>query len=414
MMVKRFRLLLHSYPNQFWLMFVGMLISTVGASMIWPFLMIYVSKRLNAPMTLAASLLTLNAAMGLIASFLGGPLLDRIGRKWIMVFSLAANGAAYIFLGHASAFPQFALLLGITGAVNPLYRSGADTMMADLVPPERRADAYSLMRLSNNLGISVGPLIGGFIASTSYTLAFYCAAAGMMLYSLLMMLLGKETMPARPTAEVDSTLKREAFGGYPAILRDGRFMSFIATFTLVSVCAVLMWTIMPVYANRNFQVPENVYKWIPATNAMMVVFFQQLVTQITKRYAPLRALAAGALFYAVAAGGVALATHFWGFWVCMVVMTIGELILAPTSSTYAANLAPSDKRGRYMSLYGLTWPVGAGVGPIFGGLLNDLLGPQATWYGGMVVGLIGALIFALLGRHISSMQGLTTPTSAAD
>ncbi len=116
----------------------------------------------------------------------------------------------------------------------------------------------------------------------------------------------------------------------------------------------------------------------------------------------------------VAAGGVALATHFWGFWVCMVVMTIGELILAPTSSTYAANLAPSDKRGRYMSLYGLTWPVGAGIGPIFGGLLNDLLSPQATWYGGMVVGLIGALIFALLGRHISSVQGLTTPTSAAD
>lgn len=398
-------------------MFVGMLISTIGASMIWPFLMIYVSKRLNAPMTLAASLLTLNASMGLIASFLGGPLLDRIGRKWIMVFSLAANCAAYIFLGHASIFAQFALLLGITGAVNPLYRSGADTMMADLVSPERRADAYSLMRLSNNLGISVGPLIGGFITSTSYTMAFYCAAAGMMLYSLLMMLLGKETLPlpSRPSNEAVSSSKRETLGGYPAILHDGRFMSFIATFTLVSICAVLMWTIMPVYANRNFQVPENVYKWIPATNAIMVVLFQQLVTQITKRYAPLRALAAGALFYAIATGGVALATQFWGFWICMVVMTIGELILAPTSSTYAANLSPADKRGRYMSLYGLTWPVGAGIGPIFGGLLNDLLGPQATWYGGMVVGLIGALIFALLGRRISSsMQGLTTPTSAAD
>jgi MFS family permease len=413
-MVKRLRSLLHSYPNQFWLMFVGMLISTIGASMIWPFLMIYVSKRLNSPMTITASLLTWNAMVGLIASFLGGPLLDRIGRKWIMVFSLAANGAAYIFLGHASVFSQFALLLGITGAVNPLYRSGADTMMADLVPPERRADAYSLMRLSNNLGISVGPLIGGFIATTSYTLVFYCAAAGMMLYSLLMLLLGKETLPVRQANEAESNFKREAFGGYPFILRDSRFMSFIAIFTLVSVCAVLMWTIMPVYANRNFQVPENVYRWIPATNAMMVVLFQQLVTQITKRYAPLRALAVGAFFYAIAAGGVALATHFWGFWMCMVVMTIGELILAPTSSTYTANLAPADKRGRYMSLYGLTWPVGAGIGPIFGGLLNDTLSPQATWYGGMAVGLVGAVIFAMMGRHISSMQGLTTHTSTTD
>ena len=46
-------------------------------------------------------------------------------------------------------------------------------------------------------------------------------------------------------------------------------------------------------------------------------------------------------------------------------MTIGELILVPTSSTYVANLAPIDKRGRYMSLYGLSWPVGAGIGPLW-------------------------------------------------
>ena len=87
------------YPGQFWLMFIGMLISAIGASMIWPFLMLYVSKRLNAPLSVAASLLTLNAIAGIVTSFLGGPLIDRIGRKWIMVASLAGNGLVYIFLG---------------------------------------------------------------------------------------------------------------------------------------------------------------------------------------------------------------------------------------------------------------------------------------------------------------------------
>lgn len=397
-MFVRIRSAYNLYPNQFWLMFVGMFLSTIGTSMIWPFLMIYVSRKLSAPMTIAASLLTLNSAVGLLSSLLGGPLLDRVGRKWIMVFSLFSNGLAYIFLGHAEQYLQFAILLAITGAVNPLYRSGADAMMADLVQEEHRADAFSLMRLSNNLGISIGPLIGGFVASSSYTIAFYCAAAGMMLYSLLMAAFSSETLPQKALTGAVIGAAPEPLGGYPQILRDRQFMSFLGTFTLVQMGAILMWTIMPVYANQNYSVPENTYKWIPATNALMVVALQQAVTQVTKRKYPIMVLAVGSLFYAVAVGSVAFASGFWGFWFAMVIMTIGELILVPTSSTYAAQLAPIDKRGRYMSLYGLSWPVGAGIGPIFGGLLNDTLGPEATWYGGMAVGLLGVTIFIAIGR----------------
>jgi MFS family permease len=396
-MIARIENTYNNYPSQFWLMFIGMLLSTIGASMIWPFLMLYVSKRLDAPMTVTASLLTLNAATGLIATFLGGPIIDRFGRKWIMAGSLASNGVLYLFLGHAATFPQFAVLLALTGAVNPLYRSASDTMMADLVAPDKRADAYSLMRMSNNLGISIGPLIGGSLAATSYTLAFYCAAAGMVTYSLLIIFFARETIPVKTTNESHTT-KGERFAGYPAILRDRAFVSFLISFTLVSMCAVLMWTMMPVYANRTFGISEGTYKWIPATNAIMVVTLQTLTTRITKRYQALTVLSVGSVFYAVAVGSVAFAQAFLGFWIAIVIMTIGELILAPTSSTYAANLAPIDKRGRYMSLYGLTWPVGSGIGPLFGGILSDTLGPRATWFGGLAVGLFSALLFLLLSR----------------
>jgi MFS family permease len=397
-MISRLKQSYEKYPRQFWLMFVGMFISTIGASMIWPFLMLYVSKRLNTPLTITASLLTLNAAAGLAASFVGGPIIDRFGRKWIMAASLASNGLMYIFLGHAATFPQFALLLGFGGAVNPLYRSAADAMVADLVPPDKRIDAYSLMRWSNNLGIAIGPLIGGSLAATSYTLAFYCAACGMILYSLLLVFFAHETMPVR-SIKADTTSPHERFAGYPAILGDRAFMSFLITFTMVTVCAVLMWTIMPVYANRTFGISENIYKWIPATNAIMVVTLQTLTTRVTKRYLPLLVLSIGSFFYAIAVGSVAFAQSFVGFWIAIIIMTIGELILAPTSSTYVANLAPVEMRGRYMSLFGLSWPIGAGVGPLIGGILSDTLGPRATWFGGLAIGLLSAAIFLHLFRH---------------
>jgi MFS family permease len=86
-------------------------------------------------------------------------------------------------------------------------------------------------------------------------------------------------------------------------------------------------------------------------------------------------------------------------------MTIGELIIVPTSSTYVANLAPVDMRGRYMSFYALTWGVAAGIGPIFGGFLNDIIGPKAIWLGGAVVGSLGVIFFLKLARRSPQSQG---------
>jgi MFS family permease len=392
----RLRALFARYPRQFWLMFFGMLISTIGSSMIWPFLMIFVTERLSLPLTVSASLMTISAVMGLISSFIAGPIIDRLGRKWVMVFSLLANAGVYFFLSQAHSLPAFALLMGLSGTVNPLYRVGADAMMADLVPPEKRIDAYSLLRMSNNIGIALGPTIGGFIASTSYDLAFYCAVAGMSVYGLLLAVFAVETLPQRSASAAARPAER--FGGYGEVLRDKPFISFTAIFTLVQMCATLIWVLLSVYTKHNYGISERQYGLLPTTNALMVVFLQVAVTQVAKRFPPLRVLAVGALLYAAAVFSVAVGQSFLAFWLSMVIMTSGELLLVPTSSTFVANLAPADKRGRYMSIYGLTWGVSQGIGPVVGGMLSDSLGPKAPWVGGGFVGLLGMLGFLLMAK----------------
>ncbi len=52
-----------------------------------------------------------------------------------------------------------------------------------------------------------------------------------------------------------------------------------------------------------------------------------------------------------------------------------------------------------MSFYALTWGVAAGIGPIFGGFLNDIFGPKAIWLGGAVVGSLGVIFFLVLARR---------------
>lgn len=395
-MLIRLRTIFNAYPRQFWLLFTGLLISTIGASMIWPFLMIYASERLNLPLGTTTILITINSVMGLIFSFIAGPIIDRFGRKWMMALSLGVNGIGFFLMSHANTLPAFAAIMAMQGAFNPLYRVGADAMMADLIPADRRVDAYSLLRMSNNIGVSLGPAIGGVIATQSYDLAFYIAAAGMIAYSILVIVQAKETLPQRNTLEVKP---KERFGGYGHILKDRPFMSFIGAFTLNQLCAAIIWVLLGVYAKENYNLSESLYGLIPTTNALMVVFLQVWVTSFVKRYKPLKALAFGAIFYAIGAGSIALGAGFWGFWISMVITTIGELIMSPTASTLVANMAPADMRGRYMSLYGLTWGIAQGIGPLAGGMLSDNFGPHAIWYGAAFIGLTSVLAFSFLSRR---------------
>jgi len=392
--------ILSSYPRQFKLMFWGMLISTIGSSMIWPFLMIYIKAQVNLPLSSVAALTTINATTGLFSALIAGPITDRLGRKWVLVFSLVGNGLVYLFMSQASNLPAFAVLMAFSGIFNPVYRVSSDAMVADLIPPEQRPDAYALLRLSNNAGIAIGPSLGGLMTILSYTFSFFFAAFGMVAYGLLLAFLAVETLPPQTLSQ--SIL--QTFRGYLQVLGDRPFLSFVATFILVQMTAVFMWVLLPVYAHDQYQIPESTYGLIPTTNALMVVFFQVLITRITRKYPSLPVMAIGSLLYAIGVGSVALGNSFVAFWTSMVIMTIGELVLMPTASTYVAHLAPTDMRGRYMSISGLTWNAAYGLAPVTGGYLNDNIAPRAIWVGGLVTGLAAFLGYALLARKRKSEQ----------
>jgi len=392
----RMRRMTADYPHQFWLLFWGMLINAAGASMVWPFLTIYMRQRLEVPLTTVALLLTLNSAAGLVTTTVAGPVTDRFGRKGVMLLSLSASSATLLAMSLAGSLKLWVILMVISGAFNPLYRVGANAMVADLIQPERRAGAYALLRMIVNLGVAIGPSVGGFVTAVSYALAFYIAAGAHVAFTLLILFFVAETVPQRG----DAGDQNPGDEGYAHILRDRPFLTFCGVYSLAGMAYSLMMVLLPVYAKENFGVLENQYGFIMATNAAMVVLFQYATTRVTERYHHVPVMALGSLFYALGVGSVAWSWNFPTFLLSMIVLTIGEMIMVPTSMALTANLAPAAMRGRYMSLYTLTWGVGFGIGPVIGGFLNDNLAPTAIWYGGLVMGLAATLGFVLLGRGL--------------
>jgi MFS family permease len=391
-MLERIRNTTKGYPRQFWLIFWSMFINASGGSMVWPFLTIYMRQQLDVPLTSVTLLLTANSVAGLLATSFVGPAVDRFGRKSAMILGLAVNGAAFVFMIWADSMPVWLVLMIINGTFSPLIRVSINAMVADLIEVDRRADAYALTRMIQNFGVAIGPAVGGFISSASYTLAFIIAAVARLIVVTLLVIFARETLPK----DQSSTEMRSM--GYGPVLRDGPFMAICVMLVLAGMAYSLVMILLPVYAKENFGVPESQYGFIMATNAAMVVFFQYGVTKITSRFHHLQILAAGAMFYALGAGSVALGSSFSAFLMSMVVLTIGELMVMPTATTLTANLAPADMRGRYMGVYSLTWGAAFGIGPVIAGILNDNIAPVAMWYGGLVMGLLAVVGFLVLTR----------------
>lgn len=382
------------YPRQFWLLFAGMLISTAGSSMVWPFLTIYLREKLDLPLTTIALILTVNSTTSLTTMFAAGPIADRFGRKGVMVTSLFISSVIYFLMIWAGSLSVWALLMALQGAAGPMFRVGSNAMVADMVGTEKRANAYALLRMVNNVGVAIGPSVGGFLAAISYSIVFGIAAAASLTFALFLSIFIRETLVNQPTPEVSQN--ESGFAGYGQVLQDHGFLAFCGVYAVAGMGYVMVMVLLPVYAKENFNILENQYGFIMATNAVIVVLFQYLVTNLTKRYRELLVMSAGAFFYMLALGVIYLAQNFPTFILSMVILTIGEMIIIPTSTTYTANLAPIDMRARYMSIYGLTFGVALGIGPVIGGYLYDHIAPGAIWIGGMSLSALGLIGFIFL------------------
>lgn len=177
---------LSGYPGQFWILLFGQLVSSSGFALVWPFMTIYVHDRLEVPLTTVGLLLAANSAAGLLSQVVGGPLIDRFGRKIMMLASLGGAAVEMVGLSFATSLPPFVILLTFGGFFGYIFSPALNSMVADIIEQDRRIEAYGLTRIAMNLGVAIGPAIGGFLATRSYSISFMAAASAQILYFLLL------------------------------------------------------------------------------------------------------------------------------------------------------------------------------------------------------------------------------------
>jgi MFS family permease len=97
------------------------------------------------------------------------------------------------------------------------------------------------------------------------------------------------------------------------------------------------------------------------------------------------------------------------FLLAMVVITIGEMIVAPVGQALVAKFAPEEMRGRYMAVFGYSWGISFAIGPYLAGLVLDNFDPRMLWYAAGIVGALAVTGFLGLHRRVEERADSSQP-----
>lgn len=391
---------LRGLPAPVWTIAITTLVNRAG-TMVLPFLVLYLTKHLGVPASLAGIALTAYGLGGIISAPLAGRLVDRVGAFAVMRASLACSGVILLTLPLAHDFRLVLLLVLCWAIVGEANRPASLSALTHGVPTSQRKAAVALNRLAINLGMSIGPAIGGFLAVVSFPLLFVVdGVTAIAASALLTMLVASHLGAVDVGASMADPLPRAKASARSA-WHDRRARPLFIGMTLLGLVFFQHEAAMSLYIVRDLHFRESFYGTLFAVNTLLIVAVEVPLNLAMSRWPHRRAVMLGALLFAVGFGSLAFVTTAPAIIATIVIWTFGEMILFPVSAAYVADVAPAGRSGAYMGAYSMTISIAMVIGPWLGAAALDRFGPVAMWSGVFLVGLVAVAAFGAVARDTS-------------
>jgi MFS family permease len=388
-------------PRPVWLLQAGGLANMFGNGIVVPFLIIYLHNVRGISLGLAGLVAAMNALAALVSGPVAGALADRIGPRTTLI------GALVVMAGAFSLFPLITeawhafLLNALAGFGSGAFWPSQGALLSGLTPPARRPAAFAQQRVTMNLGIGLGGLVGGLIATTSnpesFTTLFAIDAVTFLVFAVV---LTRVPSPVWHEEHVDS-------GGYRAVFRDRPYVSFIALNTIfIAASIAILSELFPVFAKNEASVGEGGIGLIFFLNTLLIVLIQLPIAKLQEGRRRMGALFRMAVLFAatwllVLAGGLWFeadaATALFAF--AFAVFAVGECLHGTVQGPLVSDLAPRRLLGRYMALSASSWQIGFVIGPAAGGFILQAK-PFALWPIAAAVCLAGGFWALALERRL--------------
>ena len=410
-LLNRTRGIYNEYPRAFWVYNIIVFIDRLGGFMLYPFFALYLTQKFHIGMATVGILFGVFSISGMAGSALGGALTDRMGRKVVIIASLVLSSLSALGMGFAPTIGIFIAVVVLVGTLSSIGHPAHEAVVADLLPPEKRAEGYGIIRVVFNLAVIIAPPIAGLLIAKSYLTLFIVDAVISLISAAIVLLALPETKPqAHPNAKPETM--QQTFAGYGRVFKDTPFVAFIGVTVLMTLVYMNMNSTLGVFLRDQHGLPEINYGALISLNAIIVVFLQFWVARRLEKYKPMLMMAAGSLLYAIGFAMYGFVSTFVFFAFAMIIITIGEMIVSPFQQSVVASFAPENMRGRYMAVSSLTWSVAFTIGPYFAGLILDGANPNTLWMVCGGIGLLATLGFIVLNKTHHSPTPIAEPAAA--
>ena len=354
-----------------WTIIIGTIFGRMATSMSIPFLAVYLTQVKGASASSAGLIIAVSSLIGIVASFYGGYVSDRIGRKKVMLLSIFGWTLVFVGFAFADAIWVFFFMNALNGLCRALFEPTSKALLSDVTPSSIRLFVFNLRYTAINIGVIFGPLLGLYLGSSKTTFPFLVAALIYLLYGLTL----AWQFQKHPVAAPESTKQIGVKKALSIIQKDTVFSIILIGVTLCSFGYSHLSSTLPQYLSASPMIEDGpkLFGYLLSLNAVVVIVVQYPLIMIAKRYSTILSLTTGNVLLAGSLFAIAFSQSLGTLAFIIVVFTIGEVLLFAMMDLFVDNIAKPEVKGSYFGAMGFS-QLGSVVGPFVGGLCIDLFG----------------------------------------
>jgi len=390
-------------PRPVWLLAIASLVNRSG-TMVLPFLTLFLTSKRGFSVIQAGSVLAVWGLGGVVGTYLGGWLSDRVDPRSVMAVSLVLTGAGFLVLGQLQAHPAIFITVFFLSLVAEAFRPANSTAIGAASPPALRTKSYALYRLAINLGMTLGPAAGGFLAARDYAWLFWADGGTCILAAACLWMLFRRDVRAVDVAEA-----RAAAAAERSPWRDGPYMALAGLMLLLALVSFQVVSTFPLTLRQVHHFSESRIGLALAVNTLIIVLFEMVLIHRLGARDPLKVVAVGSFLFCLGLGLLPLASGFAWVAFTVAVWTTGEMMAFPVLAGITANRAGDASRGRYMAVFTLSFESAFVVAAPAGTWIFQRFGPRALWNTCGALGLVLAAGFWLLARWLRPAAAPAAP-----
>lgn len=370
--------------------------------MVFPFMMIYMTSSIGVSNGKAGLVIACFGAGSLLTAPFVGKLSDKVGSLLVMKSSLILSGIILILFSFIKNYYAILTVTLFWSIISEAFRPANLSLISNETKPEQRKTAFALNRLAINLGMSIGPVIGGILSSINFALLFYVDGITSIIAGIFLILL-----KVKPKSEIrDESIvltnkeKKIANKKQQSILKNRNFFVFL--FILIPVELVFFQFLggLPLYLVGVLKFPTTTFGLLMAINTVLIILTEVPLNNAMANWDDSNSLALGAFLCGAGFGAMIVSNSIGFIAITIIVWTFGEMLFFPSSASYVAGISPENMRGEYMAYYQMSFSFSIMVGPWLGAVVLENFGHVILWSGAFIFALFSSAAFLLMKKNV--------------